>query len=298
MKILVTGAAGFLGSEVVKQANDRGHTVRCFVRTTSDVSRLNVEPDSLSFGDMTDELSLNSAVQGMDAVIHCAAATSEGAPDLDRSRKINVVGTRKLAEAAEAADATRWIQISSMSAHRGSTSVYGTTKREADDVLKEAKLEWTILRPSLIFGPDDKGLVAKTQALMKKLPVMPVVGPGTEKIRPVHVADVARAALDCLERPRTVGKTYMIGGADEIELNEFFRMLGERIGARRPMIHIPIPVAMLIAKTLAAITSRPPITVDNVLGVKEAQTVDIEDARRDLDFKPRGFIEGLSSVGR
>jgi len=251
----------------------------------------------MAFGDMTDEISLNSAAQGMEAVIHCAAATSEGAPDINKSRKINVEGTRMLARAAEAAGAKRWIQISSMSAHPGSTSVYGTTKRQADDVIKSSKLAWTILRPSLIFGPDDKGLVAKTQELMKKLPVMPVVGPGTEKIRPVHVADVAGAALDCLDLPKTVTKTYMIGGADEIELNEFFRMLGRRIGAQRPMIHIPIPIAMIIAQVFAAITSRPPITADNVLGVKEAREVDIEDAQRDFDFSPLGFEAGLEEVG-
>ena len=99
--IVVTGAAGFLGSEIVKQATDRGHDVRCFVRSTSNTNRLSVNADSLAFGDMTDELSLNSAAQEMDAVIHCAAATSEGAPNLDRSRKINVVGTHKLAQAAE-----------------------------------------------------------------------------------------------------------------------------------------------------------------------------------------------------
>jgi NADH dehydrogenase len=183
-----------------------------------------------------------------------------------------------------------------MSAHPGSTSVYGRTKLEADEVVRASRSDWTILQPSLIFGPGNQGLVAKTQALMKKLPVLPVVGRGKELIRPVFVTDVAHAALNCLESPITIHKTYMIGGADEIELNDFFRKLGARIGAKRPLIHLPIPMAMLIAKSLAIISKNPPLTEDNVRGVKEAQRVDIAPARHDFQYAPMGFDEALEKA--
>jgi nucleoside-diphosphate-sugar epimerase len=296
MNILITGAAGFLGSHVARLAGRRNHQVRCLVRKTSNLEGLELSPEHLVYGDMTDPASLREAVRGMYAVIHCAATTSEGAPDLELSRRVNVEGTRRLLEAALEAGAKRWIQISSMSAHPGSTSVYGRTKLEADEIVRQSDADWTILRPSLIFGPGGKGLVSKTQDIMKKLPVMPVVGPGRELIRPVFVTDVAHAALNCIESPNTIHKTYMIGGADEIELNEFFRRLGARIGAKRPLVHIPIAAAMLMARTLGLLTKNPPITVDNVLGVKQAQRVDIAAARHDFQFAPMGFDEALEKT--
>ena len=128
---------------------------------------------------------------------------------------------------------------------------------------------------------------------MRKLPVMPVVGSGRELMRPVYVADAASAALDCLENPATIGKTYMIGGRDEISLNEFLAKLGAAAGARRPAIHLPIPVALLIARALGLITKNPPLTVDNVLGVKQVQRVEIGPAQADFGFDPIGFAEGL-----
>jgi nucleoside-diphosphate-sugar epimerase len=296
MNILITGAAGFLGSHVARLAARRNHQIRCFVRPTSNLEGLGVSREHLCLGDMTDAASVHEAVKGMYAVIHCAATTSEGAPDLELSRRVNVEGTRRLLEAALAAGAKRWIQISSMSAHPDSTSVYGRTKLEADEVVRQSDADWTILRPSLIFGPGGKGLVAKTQQLMKKLPVMPVVGPGRELIRPVFVTDVAHAALNCLESPITIHKTYMIGGADEIELNEFFRRLGARIGAKRPLIHIPIPVAMLMARAFGLVTKTRPSrsTMCSASSRPSASTSRPRD--HDFQFAPMGFDEALEKT--
>lgn len=297
MKILVTGAAGFLGSQIARAARERGHEVRCFVRKTSNLARLNDFSDSLCYGDMTDSASLSEATDGIDAVVHCAATTSEGAPDLELSRKVNVEGTRALLAAFAGADApARWIQISSMSAHPDIPSVYGRTKLEADEVVRQSQSKWTILKPSLIYGPGGTGLVDKTLNFMRKLPIMPVVGPGTELIRPVYVTDVAVAALDCIENAGTVGKTYMLGGADEITLNDFFARLGAKAGLRRPMFHLPIPLAYLIATALGLVSKNPPLTVDNVIGVKKAQRVYIDDAVQDFGYKPIAFDEGLDKT--
>jgi NADH dehydrogenase len=295
--LLVTGAAGFLGSHVVRAALARGYRVRASIRPSSDRAEL----DALSnveavIGDVTDVASLARAVEGIGAAVHCAATTSEGRPDLARSRAVNVEGTRALVEAASRVGRPRWIQISSMSAHPGSTSVYGRTKFEADGVVRASALPWTILRPSIIFGPGDRGVIAKSVRLMRKLPIMPVVGDGRQLLRPILAAEVAAAALDCIERPQTVGKTYAIGGSEEVTFNEFLKRLGEAAGAQRPAIHLPIGLSMLIARALGAVSANPPLTVDNVLGVKEAQRVDIAPATADFGFAPASFSEGLRRV--
>ena len=107
------------------------------------------------------------------------------------------------------------------------------------------------------------------------------------------VADVGGAALDCLERMGTIGKTYMIGGRDEVTFDEFMRRLAVAAGVKRPRVHIPILLAMGIARTLAAVMKNPPLTVDNVLGVMQARRVDIAPAVEDFQFGPMGLEEGL-----
>ncbi len=293
MKILITGAAGFLGSKVVELALARGHEPRAFVRRSEDASSLSLSSALIFIGDMTDPASMLPAVAGVEGIIHCAATTSQSAPDWELSRKTNVQGTADLIRAAERTGKPRWIQISSMSAHEGSTSVYGRTKFEADQIVRASLLPWTILQPSIIYGPGEKGLVGKTVKIMRKLPVLPVVGSGRELLRPVYVADVAKATLDCLDHPATLGKSYMIGGAAEMTFDEFMAKLAKAIGVRRPMIHLPISLTLIAARILSLLMRNPPLTPDNVLGVKEARRVVIASAQTDFQFQPMGLDEGL-----
>ncbi len=295
MRILVTGAAGFLGAATVARAQAGGHDVVGMIRQGSPRGRVPLPDRQIAQADMGDTAALARAVAGVEAVIHCAATTSQGAPDEALSWRVNVEGTRLLFEAARAAGVGRWVQISSMSAHPGSSSVYGRSKLAADEYLRaqSGPPAWTILRPHLIYGPGERGLVAKTIKLLEKLPVVPVIGSGRELIRPVYVDDVADAALAALAREATSGRTYMLGGADEIELNEFMRALVRARGLRRPLVHLPVPLALAMARLLALGMKNPPLTADNVLGVREVVRVEQEAAERELDYRPLGLEEGL-----
>jgi len=296
MKILITGASGFLGAETVARAARLGHDVRAMIRQNSPRERLALPASQLYVGDMTQPETFPGAVAGMEGVIHCAAVTATGATDEELSRRVNIDGTVRLFQAAKAAGVRRWIQISSMSAHPATTSAYGMTKLAADEFLRAVAPPpaWTILRPSLIYGPGGgKGLVDKTVKLLEKLPLMPILGAGREPIRPVYVGDVAEAAIECLEREVAIGKTYMLGGADEVSLNEFMAELARARGLKRPLIHIPLPLAMVLARAFSILLKNPPITVDNVKGVREAQRVEQEPAERDLGYRPLGLREGL-----
>jgi nucleoside-diphosphate-sugar epimerase len=303
MKILVTGAAGFLGSEVVRQALARGHAVRAMVRRESDRARfenrgnLKLETRNLELfiADLRQPDRFAQASAGLEAVVHCAAVTSEGAPDEALSYAVNLDGTRRLYLAARDAGVGRWIQISSMSAHPGIGSLYGRTKLAADDYLRGQtdRPAWTILRPSLIYGPDTRGLVAKTTRLLARLPVLPIVGSGRNLLRPVYVGDVAAAALDCLACEATIRRSYMLGGADEVTLNEFMSRLGHACGYPRRPLHLPIGLCYPIALILGKVLKKPPLTVDNVLGVKDLARVEHESAVRDWGYAPRTLEQGL-----
>lgn len=297
MKILITGAAGFLGAETVARALARGHAVRALIRPQSVRERVPLGDEKIIRLDLATATSeaMAAATAGIDGVINCAAVTATGATDEALSRAVNVQGTRRLFEAARAAGAARWVQISTMSAHAASTSAYGRTKLAFDDFLRQSvpPPAWTILRPSLIYGPGGKGLVDKTAGLMRKLPVVPVVGAGRELMRPVYVSDVADAALDCLVNEKVVGKSYMLGGADEVSLNDFMAALARALGVRRPLVHLPIPLSLMLARAMSLVLKNPPLTVDNVLGVRQVQKVEQAAAEQDFGYRPIGLDEGL-----
>lgn len=297
--ILITGATGFLGGEVVRQALARGHEARALVRSAEAAAALPVKKENLFLADLArlgagDPLGdAEAAFAGIDAVIHCAAITPERPTDAGLSRRVNVDATAALLRAAERAGSPRWIQISSMSASDRAESVYGKTKFEADQAVRASALPWTILRPSVIYGPGERGVAARTARTLRRLPFLPIIGSGEEVLRPVYVSDVAEAAFAAIEREAAIGKAYMIGGADEVTLEDFMRRLATAAGASRLAIYVPIWAAMAVARAAALCMKNPPLTVDNVLGVKLAEWMDVAPARADLDFKPMGLEEGL-----
>jgi nucleoside-diphosphate-sugar epimerase len=294
--ILITGASGFLGSAVANQAHGRGLPARGMVRASSDRSRLRLDEPSIVVADMAEVDSLARAVEGVEAVIHCAATTSTGTPDPERSRRVNVEGTRRLVEACQGAGTRRYVQISSQSALPDNPSSYGRTKFEADQIVRASELEWTILKPGLIYGPGPAAVFSKVVEFTEKFPVVPVLGNGRHKQRPVHVEDVAWAALRCLETPESVGREYDLGGAEAMEFNDMLRAILAARGRRKALLHIPLPVCMALARVLGLLMKDPPVTVDNVQGVRLAPDVDNKPAERDLGFRPRSFAEGLSEV--
>jgi predicted dehydrogenase/nucleoside-diphosphate-sugar epimerase len=296
--LLVSGASGFLGSAVVHLARSRGIPVRCMVRASSSLKLLEGVPaDSIVRADMADPKSLRAAVRGVSAVIHCAATTSMSAPDLELSRRINVQGTRALLDACREAGVQRFVNISSQSAHPANPSVYGRTKMEADQEVRAARdMDWTILRPSIIYGAAAKGIFDKMVQYCRKLPVVPIIGGGHEEMRPVHADDVAWAALACLDTPATIGKTYDIGGFDALEFNQFIKEILKALGKRKMCFHLPIPVALAMARALSLLMKNPPLTPDNVTGIQTVRHVDISAAQRDFGFAPRSFAQGLRGI--
>jgi nucleoside-diphosphate-sugar epimerase len=244
-------------------------------------------------GDITDPATLGAALDGIDAVIHAAATTSEAAPDEALSWRTNVEGTRNLLEACRDAGVKRWIQISSLSANRANTSVYGRSKFAADEEVRRSGLRWTILQPGTIYGPGSRGLFAKMVRLTNALPAVPVIGSGTQLMRPVHVDDVAAATMACLDQEAAVGHTYALGGRDAITFNDFLRGILEAQGKKKALIHIPLWACFPLARVLSFFLKNPPVTVDNLVGLRQMTAPDIAAAERDFGFAPRTLAEGL-----
>jgi len=294
MKVLVTGASGFIGQSVVSRLAAAGHEVRALARRPERVpQRAHVE----SFiGDLLDAASLDRATQGMDAVVHLACAT--GVADEAQVRRVNVDGTRALLDAAQRHGVRRFVFVSTISATRERMGPYGRTKREGEAMVAHSGLEWVTVRPSLVYGAAPVGLFATLAGYLRALPVVPVIGNGRLELDPIHVDDVCEVLAQCVTRADVVGKTYDLLGPDRVTFNEFLDRLSRELGVRRPVVHIPGGVALLMASVLGLVSKRPPVSVDNVLGMISPARVDRTPARRDFAIDWTPLVDGLEAFGR
>jgi len=294
MNVLVTGASGFIGQALVPRLVRAGHTVRALARRPESIAAApGVEPAA---GDMTDHASLERAAQGVDAIVHLACAT--GVTHERQVRAVNVEGTQALLDAAQRHGVRRFVFVSTISATRERMGSYGRTKKEGEAMVAHAGLDWVTVRPSLVYGAAPVGLFATLAAYLRSLPVVPVIGDGRIELDPIHIDDVCEVIVQCLTRTDVIGKTYDLLGPDRVTFDEFLARLARELGIRKPVVHIPGGVALMMASVLGVISRRPPVSVDNVLGMTSPARVDKAPAQRDFAIAWTPLAEGLQAFGR
>ncbi len=290
--VLVTGAGGFLGKDLIRHLLDQGFHARAMLRWGT-VSPFHPD-DRLEWvhADMRDVESLKRAVMGSSAVVHLAAAKN----DEPYSLEVNVTGARLLVDACRIAGCSRLINVSTQSAKIGRKGRYGLTKSAADQTFHSAGLSTTTLRPSVIYGEGKSGVFGFIAYAVQKSPLIPVLGDGNWLSAPVYVGDVSSAICSCLRNRRTIGKTYDIGGPELVTLDGLIDGICGALKVRRRKVHVPFRMALLGARVLSAILPRSPVTVSNVLVLSENTRIDIEPARNDFGFDPIPLDRGLTKV--
>lgn len=294
MKILVTGANGFVGSAICRELLGRKHDVVALARHGAETTLVPVHA-RIARGDFhrREEIAALLSQESPAFVVHAAAVVSSGKPNLEQSLRINVEGTRVLGEESLRAGVKRLLLISSMSAHPDNKSIYGGTKLLSEEAVRGSGIAHTILRPSLVYGPQRRGIFFKLTGMMKKLPVVPLIGTGQEPLRPVHVEDLAWAAAEALERDRCEGETMEVGGADSLAFREMLAVMRRELGRPALFVPMPLPLCRLMAVTGECVLSNPPVTSDNIEGIHFARPVDNASAEQLLGYRPRGFREGF-----
>jgi len=289
--ILVTGAAGFIGKDVVRRLVEHGWRVKAMSRGAG-ISFESNELLELVQADMRDERSLRQAVTGVAVVVHLAAAKSDE-PD---SEDVNVRGAERLVKVCQAEGCGRIINISTQSAEIAQKGIYARTKSAAEKIFHNSGLQVTTLRPSVVYGEEESGVFGTVLKFVRRLPVVPVLGDGRWLSAPVYVGDVSTAIIACIENDNTIGKIYFIGGPECVSFDSLIDRTCFALGVRRPKVHIPFSISLWAARTLVALWPECPITVSNVLGSNQNTEVDIEPARKDFGFDPISLNEGLALV--
>lgn len=287
--VLVTGATGYIGRRLCSFLEGK-YEVRCVVRDIERAKALLPASAALVRGDMTDEASLKAAASGAWAVVHLAALKSDEKGIVE----VNVGGARSLVAACKAGGVRRVVNIGSQASRMARRGDYGNTKAESDAILNASGLDVTTLLPSVVYGPKDPGVFGKLARVASTAPVVPVIGDGKARYQPVHVDDVCAVIAGCLREPKTVGKTYSVGGPEPITLEGLIDLVAERQGKSPLKVHLPGPVAMLIASAMALVFASPPLSKSNVLGaIQSVPDADYTGIFSELGLKPRTIAEGL-----
>ena len=244
--VTVFGGGGFIGRYVCEQLLDYGeHNVRLRVVSREPRSAHYIQPLAqvgqwgIVRGDVTDAASVRSAVEGASAVINLTGAFKGMAA-------VHVDGARTVAKAARAAGASALVHISAIGADANSEAVYARTKGEGEAAVREVFPEATIIRPSIVFGPEDS--FANRLAGLSRLPALPVIAPNC-KFQPVYVEDLAKAIARAAVDPQTHGgKTYEIGGPQVLTMREFTTEILKAAGRDTELVDVPGPVSSLLSR--------------------------------------------------
>ncbi len=261
--ILVTGGTGFIGPKIVHALRAESRPVRALVRQplSSRGTTLQNWGCELVEGDMTDAAGLRRAVEGCDAVVHLVAIITGSKRDFER---IMARGTRDLVAAAGEAGVRRFVLMSALGTSEETKDLvpYYRAKWEMEQTVRESGLEHVIFRPSFVFGVDG-GVLPTFVRMARYAPVTPIVGPGTQRLQPIWVDDVAAYFARSLDAGAATNRTFELGGPDVVTWNELWARLKKTIGARRPSIHIPFGLMRAQALVLERLP-KPPVTRDQL----------------------------------
>jgi NADH dehydrogenase len=292
MKVFVTGGTGFVGREVIRQLLAAGHEPVCLVRPGSEDKLPGGAGLSGRPGDVTDPASLEGALQGCQAVIHLVGIIREFAERGVTFDRLHRQATANLVAAAEAQQIRRFVHMSSNGACENAATGYTRSKWQAEQILRGSDLCWTIFRPSVIFGAEDD-FCNRLAELIRRLPVVPVVGNGRYRIAPVAVEDVAAGFVAALRTRASEGRIYPVCGRDSFSYNELLDLIGRALGRSRVRkSHHPL---FLVKPVVACLQNLPgfPLTSDQLTMLMAGNVCDPQSWIEDFGIEPRPFAETI-----
>jgi uncharacterized protein YbjT (DUF2867 family) len=262
--VTVFGGSGFIGRHLVRRLCAKGWRVRVAVRRPNEALFLKPMGDvgqvQLVQANIRDDGSVRAAVSGSDYVINLVGILFESGKQSFSA--VQAEGPGRIGAAASAAGVKRVVQISAIGANAESESDYAKSKAAGEAALHAAFPSATILRPSIVFGPEDD-FFNRFASLARMLPMLPLIGGGETRFQPVYVADVADAIMAVLADGTTAGKTFELGGPRVYSFRELMEIVLHETGRRRPLIAIPLGLAKLKAWFLQLLPN-PMLTVDQV----------------------------------
>ncbi len=288
--VTVFGGSGFVGRHVVRTLAKRGYRIRVAVRRPDLAGFLqplgNVGQISFAQANLRYKESIAKTVAGADHVVNCVGILFESGRNTFDS--VQEFGARAVAEAAKNAGATL-THISAIGADAQSSVGYARTKGRAEAAIRSLLPEAVILRPSIIFGPEDD-FFNKFAGMAQKMPFLPLIGGGRTKFQPVYVEDVAEMVAKSVDGALKPGATYELGGQDVMTFRDCLEAVLAATYRQRPLVNVPFGVASLLG-TIASMVPliSPPLTADQVTMLKTDNLVSGDAEKAGLTLEGVGI---------
>lgn len=283
MKIAVIGATGFVGSHLVPHLAAAGHRVVGISRDGRRLSEWDASVEARAADVTRDDL--DAALDGAEGAVHLVAIPRETGGR--RFEEVNVAGTRRAVEAAERAGVRRFVHLSVLGVSDDPALAYLHSKWRGEEAVRSSRLEWVVLRPSLMFGTGD-GFFSLVKATLRwwSPGVVAIPGRGDTRFQPLSVDDLAIAVERCLteDRARSI---YELGGPDHVTYREIVDEVMRATGMRRLKLGLPIP----LISALTAVTDRVlpifPVSHDQIQSLQQPNYTDLDAFERAFGVTPR-----------
>ncbi len=297
----IFGGTGFLGHNIVQSLAKEGYRIKIITRHPQSAYDLKlfgtVGQITPFYCDYKDEDSINNAVAGCDYVVNLIGILYQ--KNKHGFKRAHVDIPQMIATACKAKHVQRYVHISALSCDKGSDDIkskYAKSKFEGEQAVTKAFEKTTILRPSVVFGPDDSffNMFAK---LATFLPALPLIGGGKTKFQPVYVGDIAQAVTKIIKDPTNqfAGHIYELGGPEVVTFKEIYEILLLQTNRDRALITIPWKIAK-VQGAIMGLLPHPPLTLDQVKSLKIDNIINgDEKTLTDLGIKPTAMDSILPS---
>jgi NADH dehydrogenase len=293
-RVFVTGATGFVGHALLHRLCAAGHVVRCLVRRGSEKDLRGLGAIARIEGDILMD-GLEEGMAGCDTVIHLVGIIREQRAMNVTFERVHTEGTLNVLEAAKTAGVRRYLHMSALGTRPGAASRYHQTKWAAEEAVRASHLDWTIFRPSIIYGKGD-GFVTMLASMVRRAPVVPVIGSGRQRLQPVPVEQVAEGFAGALDLPATVKQTYEVGGPEPVTMMGLLDLIGRALGRRRVRkVHVPLGVMNPLAGLLHPLPGFP-VTPDQLLMLGEDSVCDPRPFFETFKLEPVPLTVGLERM--